>query len=162
MVCSAFHSTKAVVSQVSALQTRLAGLWGLTVKAQCLSTCLPPRHPNTLWLSYRPRLVGTNFSQTNESGAERVAILQPLHLSQISGKIEKVCPFSILCCAGCHVPILILAITWSTSALRVALSAGGAGMEERKCSVTTGCLLPSPAVHCRTWSLGCWQWHPLM
>ena len=32
----------------------LAGLWGLTVKAQCLSACLPPRHPNSLWLSYRP------------------------------------------------------------------------------------------------------------
>ena len=25
---------------------RLTGLWGLTVKAQCLSACLPPRHPN--------------------------------------------------------------------------------------------------------------------
>ena len=38
MVSSAFHSTKAVVSQVGAM--RLTGLWGLTVKAQCLSACL--------------------------------------------------------------------------------------------------------------------------
>ena len=29
-----------------------------TVKVQCLSTCLPPKHPNSLWLSYRPRVVG--------------------------------------------------------------------------------------------------------
>jgi len=36
----------------------LTGLWGLTVMAQCLSACLPPRHPNSLWLSYRPRVVG--------------------------------------------------------------------------------------------------------
>ena len=42
----------------------LSGLWGLTVKAQCLSACLPPRHPNSLWLSYRPRVVGIGFSQT--------------------------------------------------------------------------------------------------
>ena len=68
----------------------LAVLWGLTVKAQCLSTFMPPRHP---WLSYRPRVVGIDFSQANKSGAERVAMLQPLHLSQISGKVEIVCPF---------------------------------------------------------------------
>ena len=54
---------------------RLADLWGLTVKAQCLSACMPPRHPNSLWLSYQPRVVGLNFSQTNESGAEWVAML---------------------------------------------------------------------------------------
>ena len=43
----------------------LAGLWGLTVKAQCLSACLPPscRHPKSLWLSYQPRVVGIDFSQ---------------------------------------------------------------------------------------------------
>jgi len=32
--------------------------------AQCLSACLPPRHPNSLWLSYRPRVIGIGFSQT--------------------------------------------------------------------------------------------------
>ena len=42
----------------------LTGLWGLTVKAQCLSACLPPRHPISLWLSYQPRVVGIGFSQT--------------------------------------------------------------------------------------------------
>ena len=66
MVSSAFHSTKAFVSQVGAPADGLAGLWGLTVKAQCLSACLPPKHPNSLWLSYRPRVVGIGFSQTQQ------------------------------------------------------------------------------------------------
>jgi len=41
----------------------LAGLWGLTVKAQCLSACLPSRHPDSLCLSYQPRVVGIDFAK---------------------------------------------------------------------------------------------------
>jgi len=65
---------------------------GLTVKAQCLSNCLPPRYPNSLWFCYRLRMVGIHLldtSWTNESGAERIAMLLPLHLSQISGRLKK-------------------------------------------------------------------------
>ena len=42
----------------------LTDLWGWTVKAQCLSACLPPRHPNSLWRSYRPRVVCLYTSRT--------------------------------------------------------------------------------------------------
>ena len=46
MMCSAFHFIKAVVSPADGL----TGLWGLTVKAHCLSTCLPPTHQQALAL----------------------------------------------------------------------------------------------------------------
>ena len=44
----------------------------ITTQAQCLSACRPPRHPNSLWLSYWPRVVGIGFSQTKRVVAERV------------------------------------------------------------------------------------------
>jgi len=49
----------------------------LTVKAQCLSACLPPscRHPKSLWLSYQPRVVGIDLSQTNESNFFVLAVM---------------------------------------------------------------------------------------
>ena len=43
---------------------RLIGLWGLTVREQFLTTSLPSRHPNSLWLSYRPRVVGIDVAST--------------------------------------------------------------------------------------------------
>jgi len=50
IVCSAFHSIKTVVSQISALQTAYRRL---TVRVRCLSACLPPRHPKSRpgWLA---------------------------------------------------------------------------------------------------------------
>jgi len=57
IVCSAFHSIKAVADG-------LTGLWGLTVREQFLTTSLPSRHQNSLWLSYRPRMVGIDVAST--------------------------------------------------------------------------------------------------
>ena len=52
----------------------------ITTQAQCLSACLPPRHPNSLWHIYRPRVVSIGFSQTKwewcwEGVRERVELL---------------------------------------------------------------------------------------
>ena len=60
MVCSAFHTTKAVVSQVSALRMGLqaCGDIGLTVKVQRLIACLPPRHPMQQLLVQLPTKAG--------------------------------------------------------------------------------------------------------
>jgi len=51
MVCSALHSIKAVCQPGWCPVDGLTGLWELTVKAQCLSACLPPRYT---WPSYQP------------------------------------------------------------------------------------------------------------
>ena len=70
----------------------LTELCGLTVKVQCLSTCLPPRQPNSLWLSYRPRVVGID------------ALVQPKQLYLYSQSAQACKPI-------CRAP------TWLTTAL---------------------------------------------